>query len=81
LIYIPKKEGVKGKPPLGCFPLWGREGVILQAATDNKRIERKEDFTRAGISGNKKLPGRLTGYMHNPISFKEVVYFFPNDQQ
>jgi hypothetical protein len=33
--------------PLDCFPLWGREGVILQAATDNKRIEKKEDFNRA----------------------------------
>ena len=33
--------------PLGCFPLWGREGVILQAAAENKRIETKEDFNRA----------------------------------
>jgi hypothetical protein len=33
--------------PLGCFPLWGREGVILQAAAENKRIEKKEDFNRA----------------------------------
>jgi len=32
--------------PLGCFPLWGREGVILQAAAENKRIETKEDFNR-----------------------------------
>jgi len=47
LKYIPKKEGVKGMLPLDCFPLWGREGVILQAATDNKRIEKKEDFNRA----------------------------------
>jgi hypothetical protein len=30
--------------PLGCFPLWGREGVILQTAAENKRIETKEDF-------------------------------------
>jgi len=21
--------GVKGMPPLGCLPLWGREGVTL----------------------------------------------------
>jgi hypothetical protein len=33
--------------PLGCFPLWGREGVILQAAGENKQIETKEDFNRA----------------------------------
>jgi hypothetical protein len=32
---------------LGCFPLWGREGVILQAAAEDKRIETKEDFNRA----------------------------------
>jgi hypothetical protein len=24
-----KKKGVKGLLPLGCFPLWGREGVTL----------------------------------------------------
>ena len=23
------KEGVKGMHPLGCLPLWGREGVTL----------------------------------------------------
>jgi hypothetical protein len=33
--------------PLGCLPLRGREGVILQAAAENKRIETKEDFNRA----------------------------------
>jgi hypothetical protein len=46
LKYIPKKEGVKGMLPLGCFPLWGREGVILQTAAENKRIEIKKDFNR-----------------------------------
>jgi hypothetical protein len=46
-IYPEKKRGVKGMLPLGCFPLWGREGVILQAAAENKRIEKKEDFNRA----------------------------------
>jgi hypothetical protein len=39
--------GVKGMLPLGCLPLWEREGVILQAAAENKRIETKEDFNRA----------------------------------
>jgi len=47
LKYIPIKEGGKGILPLGCFPLWGRVGVILQAAAENKRIEIKEDFNRA----------------------------------
>jgi len=46
LKYILKKREVKGMLPLGCFPLWGREGVILQAAAENKRIETKEDFNR-----------------------------------
>ena len=42
--------------PLGCFPLWGRVGVILQAAVENKRIETKEDFNRAGILPLQKTP-------------------------
>jgi hypothetical protein len=46
LKHIQKKEGVKGILPLGCFPLWGREGVILQGAAENRRIETKEDFNR-----------------------------------
>jgi hypothetical protein len=29
-----KNEGVKEVHPLGCLPLWGREGVIL--LTDDK---------------------------------------------
>jgi len=47
LKYILKKEGIKGTLPMGCFPLWGREGVILQAAAENERIWTKEDFYRA----------------------------------
>jgi len=47
LKYILKKEGVRGMLPLGFFFLWEREGVILQAAAENKRIEIKEDFNRA----------------------------------
>jgi hypothetical protein len=44
LKYISIKGGVRGMLPLGCFLLGGREGVILQAAAENKRIETKEDF-------------------------------------
>jgi len=31
--------------PLGCFPLLGREGVILQTVTMNKRIKKKRIST------------------------------------
>jgi hypothetical protein len=34
----PENEGVVGMPSLGCLPLWGREGVILQIAGENKRM-------------------------------------------
>ena len=43
----PKKRGGQGDAPLGLLPPLGREGVILQAAAENKRIEIKEDFNRA----------------------------------
>jgi hypothetical protein len=62
LKYIQKKEGARGMLPLGCFLLWGREGVILQGAAENKRIEIKEDFTRDQIfiffhNGGKEISG------------------------
>jgi hypothetical protein len=34
---------------LVSLPLWGREGVILQVAAENKWVEKKEDFKRAII--------------------------------
>jgi hypothetical protein len=37
-----KKEGVKGMLPLGCLPLWGREGVILIVAAENYRMTLKK---------------------------------------
>jgi hypothetical protein len=56
---IPKNEGVRRMPPLSCFPLGGREGVILQDSPENKRIETKEDFNSEpknhGLSLKKKL--------------------------
>jgi hypothetical protein len=45
----PEKRGGQGDAPPGLLPPWGREGVILQAAAENKRIETKEDFNRAGF--------------------------------
>jgi hypothetical protein len=53
LEYTPRKEGVKGMLPLGCITLWGREGVILQTLTENKPIEKKEDFNRTPSHANK----------------------------
>jgi hypothetical protein len=43
-----EKEGVKGMLPLGCLPLWGREGVTLIAAAENYSNDfEKEGFNRA----------------------------------
>jgi hypothetical protein len=36
------KRGGKGMLPVGCLPLWGREGVTLLAAAENKRITQKK---------------------------------------
>jgi hypothetical protein len=36
------KRGGKGMLPACCFPLWGREGVTLLAAAENKRITQKK---------------------------------------
>jgi hypothetical protein len=42
-----EKVGVKGVLPLGCFPLWGREGVTLRALDERKRMTEKQGFNRA----------------------------------
>ncbi len=62
----PKKEGVKGMLPLGCFLCRGREGVILQDAAENKRIEKKEDFNRAKNYRKITLP---VPRCHIPVSY------------
>ncbi len=31
---IIQKQGSRGHAPLGCFPLWGREGVTLTNSTE-----------------------------------------------
>ena len=36
LMKTSEKRGVKGMLPLGCLPLWGREGVTLQVVAENK---------------------------------------------
>jgi hypothetical protein len=36
------KRGGTGMLPLYCLPLWGRVGVTLLAAAENKRITQKK---------------------------------------
>jgi hypothetical protein len=44
-IILCKKEGVDGMLPLGCLPLWGREGVTFIAAAENYRMRGKRVST------------------------------------
>jgi hypothetical protein len=36
--------GVKGVLPLGCLPLWGREGVTLLYPEENWHVKKKRLF-------------------------------------
>jgi hypothetical protein len=47
LMKNPDKRGGKGMLPLGYLPLWGREGVTLRAAAENKRITGKRGFQQS----------------------------------
>jgi hypothetical protein len=38
---LPKMRGVKGMLPLGCLPLWGREGVTLILVVNESANNRK----------------------------------------
>ena len=40
------KVGVKGVLPLGCLPLWGREGVTLIAAAEINLVTEKKNFCK-----------------------------------
>ena len=40
------RGGLRGTP-LGCFPLWGREGVTLTTTEDFKNHSKIKDFYRA----------------------------------
>jgi hypothetical protein len=55
-----KKRGVKGVHPLGCLPLWGREGVTLQIADKWKRIKRKIGFQQSRFDVKITLSRNLT---------------------
>jgi hypothetical protein len=41
-----RKGGVKGAHPLGCLPLWGREGVTLLTPTAYRKVTGKRRFQR-----------------------------------
>jgi hypothetical protein len=43
------KWGSRGYTSWVASPSRGKRGIILQAAAENKRIERKEDFNRANL--------------------------------
>ena len=43
--------GVKGCTPLGCFPLWGREGVTLtNSMSFHRSVFYKAEFLYRGLS-------------------------------
>jgi hypothetical protein len=39
--------GVKGMLPLGCLPLWGREGVTLLYAEKDWHVMGKREFLKS----------------------------------
>jgi hypothetical protein len=41
--------GVKGMLPVGCLPLWGREGVTLPTAAEYKHMIRKTGFQQSQL--------------------------------
>jgi hypothetical protein len=44
---ITSKVGVKGVLPLGCLPLWGREGVTLIATAEINLVTGKKNFCKS----------------------------------
>jgi hypothetical protein len=46
--------------PLSCLPLWGRGGVTLLAAAENKRITGKRGFQQS--RKNRKIPYKNKAY-------------------
>jgi hypothetical protein len=43
----PDKRGGTGMLPACCLPLWGREGVTILAAAENKGITGKRGFQQS----------------------------------
>ena len=51
--------------PLGCLPLWGKEGVILITGREYERIiGEKQDFYRAVKTIFFKEPERVESRLH-----------------
>jgi hypothetical protein len=50
------KSGGKGMLPACCLPLWGREGVTLLAAAENKRITQKKRISTKPITKKWNVP-------------------------
>jgi hypothetical protein len=45
-----KIMGVKGMLPVGCFPLWGREGVTLKITRECEQNDGKTNFLQSRLS-------------------------------
>jgi len=60
--------------PTCCFPLWGREGVTLQAAAENKRITKKKRISTE--PQKKKIPGYPVDFMGELLFFYRQPYIF-----
>jgi hypothetical protein len=56
--------GVKGVLPLGCLPLWGREGVTIITYSNSKK------------SSEKKLP-QHHGFNYSCQEFPGIAFKYP----
>jgi hypothetical protein len=52
--------GSRGHAPLGCLPLWGREGVTL---ANSPEVRYENDFTRAERKKSMKREQEMSGEM------------------
>ena len=48
-------RGGQGVPPLGCLPLWGREGVTLTIITENTNLESSEKLTISALKNDYEI--------------------------
>ena len=62
------KRGGKGMQPLGCHPHWGREGVTLRAAAENKRTTEEKGIQQIRLQGSFQFQARNCAHFNNVIS-------------